>query len=96
MSDQHLDGITCPCEPKVSKVLTRAGYDVMLHKPFTMNVKLKRRKIWGLPQGWVIVGNKNGAVITQAERNRELEAFKGAESMKAKRRRERDRDAYRD
>lgn len=86
---EHLETLDCPCGPKR---VTVGGISVDLHKPIaTASAAPKRRKIPGLPLGWVIVGNKNGAVITQAERERELEAIKGAEYMKAKRKRARER-----
>lgn len=75
MSDfQHTDDLDCRCGPKR---VTFGGQTIDLHKPVPMGGKgkVRRRRIAGLPPGWVIVGNKSRVLVTEGERDREAEAF---------------------
>jgi hypothetical protein len=73
----HTSGPTCPCEPRVKPI---HGIETVMHKPFTSTAIVKRRKIAGLPKGWVIVGrHPSSDVMTEAQHKSEIEATEGAE-----------------
>jgi hypothetical protein len=73
----HTNGTDCPCGPKVKAI---PGSEIILHRPLTTTTTVKRRKIAGLPMGWVIVGrNPSSDVMTEAQRVSAIEATEGAE-----------------
>ena len=86
MTDLHTENLECECGPKR---VTVNGYTIDLHRPMTANGKTTRRKIFGLPTGWVIVGNRAGLTMTADQVKKERESFDYAERAKRKRARER-------
>ena len=86
MIDQHTENLECQCEPKR---ITIRGHVIDLHRPITETGTTARRKIFGLPQGWVIVGNKSSLILNADQIAKERESYDYAERAKRKRARER-------
>lgn len=80
MSDPHIESAECICKPKV---VVKHDLTIVLHRPVTVEGKTRRRPIFGLPAGWVIVGRSPSAeVMTEAQRRSEQESFDSAERIK--------------
>lgn len=73
----HTSGTDCPCIPKVKSI---HGIDAIMHRPMTTTTTVKRRKIAGLPIGWVVVGrDPSSDVLTEAQRRSAIESQEAAE-----------------
>lgn len=92
MTDPH-GGLECKCGPRLIHV---HGFDIEIHRPITTSSNAPRRKIWGLPRGWVIVGSKAGVSMSEADRQREIKEFEARARARRAKARGRDRDAQRD
>ena len=76
----------CPCEPKTIDV---HGIQTIVHRALVVTGKLKRRKIGGLPEGYIVKGSRSVWTMTRKERDDELEANANADRINARRRRNR-------
>ena len=76
----------CPCEPKTIDV---HGIQTIVHRALVVTGKLKRRKIGGLPEGYIVKGNRSAWTMTRKERDDEAEANANADRINARRRRNR-------
>lgn len=83
----HSESPDCPCEPRVVNI---PGHQVILHRAMDTGVgKVGRRKIAGLPEGWIIVGRHPSAeVMTEAQRKSEADSAEAARRRRDRIRRE--------
>ena len=89
----HVETVECQCGPKINAKtgvpMTIAGREVIFHRPFSVTGNVKRRKIGGLPEGYIVKGNTSAWTMTRKERDDELEANANADRINARRRRNR-------
>ena len=69
----------CPCEPKTIDV---HGIQTIVHRALVVTGKLKRRKIGGLPEGYIVKGSRSVWTMTRKERDDEIR--KNAETDQAR------------
>ena len=80
---EHIESASCECEPKV---VSHAGHEIVLHRPFPNPGRLGSRDgLGGLPKGWIIVGRNPGSEVISAAKVRSDRADIEAADARARR-----------